>query len=640
MRFPPSFLEELKARLPVSEVARRRVKLVKSGREWKGLSPFNAEKTPSFFVNDQKQAWFDFSSGQNGSIFDFVMRTEGVAFPEAVERLAAMAGLPLPTVTPEAEAREKRRATLHDAMELAAQFFEEQLHGRAGAKARGYLRDREISGPAQKQFRLGYAPAERFALRDWLAAKEVPVEVMTESGLLIHGEDIAVPYDRFRDRVMFPIEDIRGRVIAFGGRALEKDVPAKYLNSPETPLFHKGATLYNLHRARKAAHEGAAVVAVEGYVDVIAMVAAGFHGAVASCGTALTPEQCEALWKMSAEPTLCFDGDRAGRKAAFRALDVAMPMLGPDRSFRFALLPEGQDPDDLARSGGADALQDVLDQSRPLVELLWSREVEAAGDLTTPERRAGLERRLDEVVRAIADEGLRRAYRDEIGRRLETLFGRGGAPARRQGAARPRAGARRFSPQDRRAPERLGYVSEPLAVGPGLARSALLRAAAAPPREAVIVGALLGHPDLIGDHAEELSALDFAGRDTKRLLHALITLGHEELSRPDLLGALDEIGLAPERARVEADPALAPLAALRPQGERDDADKVLRQAMWVHRRFGALQRELRQAEAALAAEPTEANLAHLNEVKIQLANLEGGEAAIDGFGASGADAPI
>lgn len=635
MRFPPSFLDELKARLPVSEVARRRVKLVKAGREWKGLSPFSPEKTPSFFVNDQKQAWFDFSSGQNGSIFDFVMLTEGVTFPEAVERLAAMAGLAMPTVTPEAEQREKRRATLHEAMELAAQFFIEQLHGRAGARARGYLQDRAITPQAQKLFRIGYAPNERFALRDWLAARDVPIEVMTESGLLIHGEDIAVPYDRFRDRVMFPIEDARGRVIAFGGRALEKDVPAKYLNSPETPLFHKGATLYNLHRARKGAHDGAAVVAVEGYVDVIAMVMAGFPGAVASCGTALTPEQCDLLWRLAPEPTLCFDGDRAGRKAAFRALDTALPMLGPDKSFRFALLPEGQDPDDLARSGGPDAIAEVLGQAKPLVDLLWGREVEAAGDLATPERRAGLERRLDEVARVIPDEGLRRAYRDELGKRLETLLGRGAraAPQRRQ--AGPRRAGGRFAP-----PERRGYVSEPAAIGPGLAQSALLRSAPAPAREAVIVAALLGHPELLADHAEELAALDFAGRDTKRLLHALIALGHEDLARPDLLGALEEIGLGPDRARLEADPALAPIAALRPQAERDDAEKVLRQAMWVHRRFGALQRELRQAEAALAEDPTEAQFAHLNEVKTQLANLEGGEAANEGDGLAEPAGPI
>jgi DNA primase len=240
MRFTPQFLEELRARLPVSEVVGRRVKLKKAGREWRGLSPFQQEKTPSFFVNDQKQAWFDFSSGKNGNIFDFLMQTEGVSFPEAVERLANMAGLPLPAVTPDAARHEARRKTLHDVMELAAKFFADTLASRNGAKARGYLADRAISPTTQVQFRLGYALPDRFAVKEHLGAQGISVEDMVETGLLIGGEDIPVPYDRFRDRVMFPITDVRGRVIAFGGRALEKDVPAKYLNSPETPLFHKG----------------------------------------------------------------------------------------------------------------------------------------------------------------------------------------------------------------------------------------------------------------------------------------------------------------------------------------------------------------------------------------------------------------
>ncbi|MBZ0140913.1 MAG: DNA primase, partial [Pseudorhodoplanes sp.] len=245
MRFTPQFLDELRARLPVSEVVGRRVKLKKAGREWKGLSPFNQEKTPSFFVNDQKSMWFDFSSGKNGNIFDFVMATEGVSFPEAVERLAGMAGVPLPKVSVEDTRREQRRKTLHDVIELAAKFFEATLAARAGAKARGYLADRGIAPATQVQFRLGYAPPERFALKEHLGGHGVPVEDMIEAGLVIAGDEIPVPYDRFRDRVMFPITDWRGRVIAFGGRALDPDVPAKYLNSPETPLFHKGANLYN-----------------------------------------------------------------------------------------------------------------------------------------------------------------------------------------------------------------------------------------------------------------------------------------------------------------------------------------------------------------------------------------------------------
>ena len=256
MRFTPQFLDELRARLPVSEVVGRRVKLRKQGREFIGLSPFNKEKSPSFTVNDQKGFFHDFSSGKHGDIFGFVMETEGVAFPEAVERLAQLAGVPLPKVSHEDEQRDARRKTLHDVMELAAKFFESTLAARAGAKARGYLADRGLDSATQLKFRLGYATNERFALKEHLGSHGIPVEDMVEAGLLVSGDDIPLPFDRFRDRVMFPITDLRGRVVAFGGRALEKDAPAKYLNSPETPLFHKGATLYNIATARQAAHDG------------------------------------------------------------------------------------------------------------------------------------------------------------------------------------------------------------------------------------------------------------------------------------------------------------------------------------------------------------------------------------------------
>ena len=362
MRFPPQFLDELRARLPVSEVVGRRVKLKRAGREWKGLSPFNQEKTPSFTVNDQKGFYKDFSSGRHGDIFTFVMETEGLSFPEAVERLAGLAGIAMPKVSPEAEAQEERRRTLHDIVELAAKFFESTLASRAGAVARGYLADRGIEPATQLAFRLGYAPPDRFALKENLGKQGVSVPDMIEAGLLISGDDIPVPFDRFRDRVMFPITDLRGRVVAFGGRALDKDAPAKYLNSPETPLFHKGATLYNGAAARAAAHRGAPVIAVEGYVDVIAMVTAGFEATVAPLGTALTEDQLALLWKMADEPTLCFDGDAAGRRAAYRAVDLALPRLPPGKSVKFAILPEGQDPDDLVRSGGRAAIAEVLDE--------------------------------------------------------------------------------------------------------------------------------------------------------------------------------------------------------------------------------------------------------------------------------------
>jgi len=632
MRFPPSFLDEIKARLPVSEVVRRRVKLLKSGREWKGLSPFSAEKTPSFFVNDQKMAWFDFSSGQNGNIFDFVMRTEGLSFPEAVERLAADAGLQLPTVSPEAEKRERERASLQDVCEMAAQFFEAQLQAKEGARARGYLADRGLSPQIQRQFRIGYSPAERFALRDHLASKNVTAEQMIEAGLLVHGEDIAVPYDRFRDRVMFPICDRSGRVIAFGGRAMEKDVAAKYLNSPETPLFHKGHVLYNHHNARKAAHDSGSVIAVEGYVDVISMSAVGFNHVVAPLGTALTPDQCELLWRMAPEPTLCFDGDKAGRKAAYRAIETALPLLGPGKSLRFAFLPDGQDPDDLARTGGAAAVTEVLEAARPLVDVLWTRETEA-GPLDTPERRAALERRLMETIRAIGDETLRRHYKADLEARLRGLFGE--AAGARQPYQRQRGGmggrGGRFAPQQPR-----GYVEQGLPPSPGLARSALLSPARAiSAREALIAFVALSQPGLASHYAEELAGLDLANRDLAKLINAVL----DRIAVPDVDAlqvrhTLEGAGFGELLGRIDRQvgPSMGWCAG--PQAQERDAEEVLKQALALHRRARALHKELKSAELALGTEATDANFNRLREIQAELSGIEGREATIEGFGSA------
>src|SRR5579884_1407389 len=504
MRFSPQFLDELRARLPVSEVVGKRVKLRKAGREWKGLSPFNKEKTASFFVNDQKAMWFDFSSGKNGNIFDFLMLTEGVSFPEAVERLAHQAGIPLPVMTREAQVQEQRRKTLHDIVELAAKYFEATLASRNGARGRGYLLDRGIASSTQLKFRLGYALSEQYALKEHLGAAKIPVDDMIEAGLLVSGEDIAVPYDRFRDRVMFPISDWRGRVIAFGGRALEKDVAAKYLNSPETPLFHKGRLLYNAAGARKAAHQGAPVIAVEGYVDVIAMVTAGFEATVAPLGTALTEDQLALLWKMADEPILCFDGDAAGRRAAYRAIDLALPHITPGKSLRFASLPQGQDPDDLVRSGGADAMTDVLTTALPLADMLWMRETEG-GRFETPERRAGLEARIDELANAIVNETVRRYYRQDLRQRLRNLlmpvstdrpaqggFGRGAMVRWRERNERSRSHARGQSHEAPLAP-----------LSPQLQTSSIIRGSrsALPPREALILLAAFNHPWLLETQA-------------------------------------------------------------------------------------------------------------------------------------------
>ncbi|MBO0717345.1 MAG: DNA primase [Rhizobiales bacterium] len=661
MRFTPQFLDELRARLPVSEVVGRRVKLRKAGREWKGLSPFNKEKTPSFFVNDQKAMWFDFSSGKNGNIFDFLMLTEGVSFPEAVERLAQQAGIPLPVMTREAQAQEERRKSLHDILELAAKCFESTLASRAGARGRGYLLDRGIAAPTQLKFRLGYAAAEQYALKEHLGAAKIPVEDMIEAGLLVSGEDIAVPYDRFRDRVMFPITDWRGRVIAFGGRALDKDVAAKYLNSPETPLFHKGATLYNIAGARKAAHEGAAVIAVEGYVDVIAMVTAGFAATVAPLGTALTAEQLALMWRMADEPILCFDGDDAGRRAAYRAVDLALPLLKPGKSLKFAGLPDGQDPDDLARSGGRPAIDDVLAAAQPLAHVLWARESEA-GPFDTPERRAALEARIGQIIATVGDETVRRYYKQDFAGRLRQMFAPNfaariiGAPGRnfeRMFEAQP--SGRRFDKARLRgsiASRGPGAFEETyVAASPQLASSPVHRGhrAAIPRREALILQAAINHPWLLHEHLEEFAAAEFRHTDTQKLKGVLIDVfAHHfaedfaqqsgesaaEAERAALASELTRRGFADLLKRIERTITTPSVWGARPQAAAADVLLTWKQLIALHRQWHSLTRELKDAETALGQDNTEANYARLRDVKARLTSLEGTEALIEGFGAS------
>ncbi|MDH6260711.1 DNA primase [Bradyrhizobium sp. BR13661] len=666
MRFTPQFLDELRARLSVSEVVGKRVKLKKAGREWKGLSPFQQEKTPSFYVNDQKGFYHDFSSGKHGDIISFVMETDGLPFSEAVERLASMAGLPLPAVTPDAARQEQRRRTLHDVMELAAKFFSETLASRVGAKARGYLADRAISPATQVQFRLGYAPPppDRFALKEHLGKLGVSVEDMIETGLLVAGNDIPVPYDRFRDRVMFPITDIRGRVIAFGGRALEKDVPAKYLNSPETPLFHKGDNLYNHPTARKATHDGSALIVVEGYVDVIAMVTSGFPGAVAPLGTALTENQLALLWKMADEPILCFDGDRAGQKAAYRAADLALPFLAPGKSLRFALLPEGQDPDDLARSGGRAAIEEVIAAARPLADMLWSRELEG-GNFATPERRAALEARIKELSNGIRDEVVRRYYRDEFVERLRRTFapegGRGGFAGRgnfRQGGGggggfsqfQPRGGqANRFGGQGFGGGRRGGPPGPSLipsgpyqAASPQLAASPIMRGqrSAISRREALILQCLINHPWLLHDHLEEVAALELAHPEVHKLRAAIIAaFANDHHHSPDpeeqaekMRADIEKGGFLQVLQRVEGGITTAAVWGAREGAARDDVLATWHQLVALHRQYHSLLRELKDAELALGEDPSEANLAWLRDVKARLAEVDGTEALIEGFG--------
>jgi DNA primase len=657
MRFSPQFLDELRARLPVSEVIGRRVKLKKAGREWKGLSPFNKERTPSFTVNDQKGFYHDFSSGKHGDIFGFVMETEGVTFPEAVERLAGLAGVPMPKVSPEYEAHEAKRKTLHDIVELAAKFFEATLAARIGAKARGYLADRGIEPATQLKFRIGYAPAERFALKEHLGQQGVSVEDMIEAGLLISGDDIPVPYDRFRDRVMFPIADFRGRAIAFGGRALDPDAPAKYLNSPETPLFHKGANLYNGAAARQAVHDGAQLIVVEGYVDVIAMVTAGFAATVAPLGTALTEDQLGLLWKLADEPILCFDGDSAGRRAAYRAVDLAMPRLKPGKSLRFALLPEGQDPDDLVRSGGRAAVLEVLEAAWPLADMLWARETES-GAFDTPERRAALEARMAALAASIGDDAVRKYYRQDFEQRLRRRF----APEpsfqstnrdrkfdRQKPGGVPRGAhfgthlgthfgtqhsGRGWSDPANRPPLTL--------LSPRLHTSQIVRGfrSAIPSREALILVAVVNHPWLLDAHAEEFSELEFLHPDADVLRRAILDAGGSRgqsdanVDTQAQRASLAARGLNSLLDRVEAAITHTSDWPVQAGAAADDVVQWWTHVVTLHRKQRTLNRELKDAERALGEQPTDANLAWLRDVQERLSALDGSEALIEGFGLS------
>ena len=362
MAIAPDFLDEIRARIGLGDVIARHVPLKRAGRELTGLCPFHSEKTPSFTVSEEKGFFHCFGCGAHGDVIGFAMRQEGLSFPEAVERLAGEAGLQVPQATPEEREAAKRTASLHEVMERACRFFEAELQGPRGAAARSYLDGRGIEEATVARFRLGYAPDTRTALRNAVMDAEHPEALLVEAGLLIRPDD-GTPYDRFRGRVIFPITDRRGRVIAFGGRILGEGNP-KYLNSPDTPLFSKGRVLYGMATAREAAHRNGRVIVTEGYTDVIALNRAGYSEAVAPLGTALTESHLHALWRMAPEPILCFDGDPAGKRAAYRAAERALPLLEPGRSLQFVTLPAGQDPDSLLADEGVEAVDDPVWQSR------------------------------------------------------------------------------------------------------------------------------------------------------------------------------------------------------------------------------------------------------------------------------------
>jgi DNA primase len=637
MRYPPNFLEDIKARLSVSAVVGRKVPLKRAGREYRGLSPFKVEKTPSFFVNDQKASWFDFSSGQNGDIFKFLMLTEGLSFPEAVERLAEQAGVPMPKVSAQDEAREDERERLYRIMEMSAAFFESALKTGAGAEGRRYLEKRGLKRETISGFRLGYAPNDKSALRTHLAAAGFKVEEMIASGMLIGGADIPVAYDRFRHRVTFPITDLRGRIIAFGGRALDPDQPAKYLNSPETPLFHKGHILFNAQRARGPAHDKKRVIVVEGYMDVISLAEAGFGEAVAPLGTALTEEQAKLLWRMADEPVLCFDGDSAGRKAAFRAVETVLPLLSPGRTVRFAFLPGGLDPDDLVRQSGPQAFADEMGKTRALFDVLWEREAQDH-DLSTPEQRAALESRLKGMVAKIGDASVREHYDREL---RETLFALNRTVvreiARGQGPRRsPSGGTRRNnSTEDWRLRERarLGSASFPIVASrrQSASRELASRSELAPPREALLLKTLINHPWLIDEDSEAIASLTLkspvlAGlRDTILASQAV----ENELDSARLRSQLSGAGLGKVVDLVERSVTHRSDRFAEPDAPRAEVEVGWRHALALHERQVGLQKSLEAAVQAYHRDGSEDALARICEIQDLLARASESSVSAD-----------
>ncbi|HEY1632571.1 MAG TPA: DNA primase [Rhizomicrobium sp.] len=545
MRFGPHLLDEILRRTDLVQLVGRRVKLTRKGRVMWGCCPFHKEKSASFKVENERRAYKCFGCGAGGDAFKWLQETEGLSFPESVERLAGEAGVELPKWSPEDEAREEKRKSLYDVVEMACAFFEDQLRARGGAEARDYLASRGLNDAAAKQFRLGYAPSQD-GLKAHLYEKNVPLDDMVAAGLVRAQDGDRGPRDFFWNRLMFPIADPRGRVIAFGGRGLDPDAKPKYINTGETTLFSKGHLLYNFFTARPAALKSGTIVLAEGYMDVIALVRAGFDHAVAPLGTALTENQLQLLWRTAPEPILAFDGDEAGLRAAQRAARLALPMLAPGFSLRFAFLPTGEDPDSLIKREGPLAMRKVLDAAEPLAKVLWRVETEGK-DFSTPERRAGLERALSEIVREIKDSKIADYYKRDFDEKVFDSFKRR-APRQQE----PYRNKRDFVAARGR-----GANPPPIVPVSAEVKNSLLarsgRMGARRLKELELCALLFHHPEIAASQGETLALLPFQDPSLDRFRHELLNLAASgfRLENQGLENHLVRHGMAELAARLK-----------------------------------------------------------------------------------------
>ncbi len=628
MRFPSDFLDEIRTRLPISTVIGKRVifdsqKSKPSRGDFWCCCPFHGEKTPSFHCDDHKGRYYCFGCGVSGDIFTFLCELDGLHFSESVERLADFAGIQLPIFDPQSHKRQVEKTDLYDVMKIATDFFQNSLLEKGGEQARRYLDERGVTPKLIERFRIGFAPMKRTALKDVLSARGISIKQMENCGLLKLSEGNATSYDRFKNRIMFPIEDLRGRVVAFGGRALDKNTPAKYLNSPETVLFHKGNILYNAAAARKSIRSVGdqkvrSILVVEGYMDVITLTKAGFEGVVAPLGTALTEAQIKLLWQMEADPVLCFDGDDAGLKAAFRVADRVLPFLKAGVSIRFVLLPKGKDPDEIICSGGTQLFTDFVQKSISLIELLWWRATYEK-NFETPEARAALEKQLKQQIFTIKDEDIRRYYLQDIKKRLFDFF-------------RPSFSKKKdVGRYDQNFQNKI-FKGSPFST---LANSDIVRNSShsIPLREAVILLILAYYPELWFENFEALVELELQNPQLINLHQSMLeVLGSQQPhDQEKMIAFLEKRG---QKALLESMKSLVQNVGMRiifTGGSIEGVRAVLKQALYLHLHEYHLHKRLQDIEEQLMENPNSEIFNLLRETKIELEQMQATEALMKDF---------
>ena len=588
MSLPPGFLDELRTRTSLAQVIGRKVMWdQRKSNQGKGdlwaPCPFHQEKTASFHVDDRQGYYYCFGCHAKGDAISFIRETENVEFMEAIEILAGEAGMPMPARDPKAQEKADRRTQLTEVMEQAVKFFRLQLNTGAGHDARKYLAKRGLSDTTQEKFGIGFAPEGWQNLWDYLIGKSIPEDHILATGLGKPSTKGGKPYDTFRNRIMFPIRDSRGKTIAFGGRAMDPSDNAKYLNSPQTEIFDKGRSLYNFAPAREASGKGNELLVAEGYMDVIALSDAGFGATVAPLGTAITEDQLHLLWRMSPEPIIALDGDTAGLRAAFRVIDLALPLVQAGQSLRFALMPEGKDPDDLVRSGGASAVQAVIDQSLPLVQLLWRRETEGQV-FDSPERKALLDKVLREKTGLITDQSLRKHYDDALYQLKRDKFFQ---PRQNRQTGRWAAQSKAFNPETK---------GSFLATGQDNDQEIL--------HEAVLLSVLIKVPEIIVDFEHLLETLDFYSDLHSLMRTILLQYGHNgvEVLEAEINNQLGEDALA----KLMSAPHVAVVPALRRTKDHDLARLTVEAAFTKLKTNRGHRQEMAEAMEDMTDRPTEA----------------------------------